>query len=77
MEKRSRPVALVTDRLATRLRASALVAVLVLAGCSGGDDDAGEPIAPVSGESVTSDSGEAYKATDLEVITLYFMLSAT
>lgn len=63
MEKRSRLVALVTDRLATRLRASALVAVLVLAACSGGDDDAGEPIAPVSGESVTSDSGEAFVPT--------------
>ncbi len=63
MEKRLRPVAFVTDRRATRLRAGALVAVLVLAACSGGDDDAGEPIAPVSGESVTSDSSEALVPT--------------
>ena len=57
------PGRVVTDRRATRLRAGALVAVLVLAACSGGDDDAGEPIAPVSGESVTSDSSEALVPT--------------
>ena len=65
MEKRLRRVATDSDRVVTRLRAGAVVLLVVLAACSEGDDDAGRPVASLSGETATVNSSEALTpATD-------------
>ena len=63
MEKRLRRVATDSDRVVTRLRAGAVVLLVVLAACSEGDDDAGRPVASLSGETATVNSSEALTST--------------